>query len=260
MDLTSPGARFLIILFLLIPGFAAADEIRVATASNFRNTMAVLIREFESRSEHKVIPIYGSTGKLFAQIINGSPVDALFAADARRPELLDQAGLAVPGSRFTYATGQLVLWSPIADYVDASGTILEQGDFRHLAIANPALAPYGVAARQVLESLGAWEKLHSRLVQGENIGQTFLFVHSGNAELGFIARSQLLTGSSGRGGSSWQVPADLYQPIEQQAVMLDDSEAARAFMAFIRSSQAVRIIRNHGYSLLQHELPRHGLS
>jgi molybdate transport system substrate-binding protein len=238
----------LMILALALPGQSGADELRVATASNFRNAMVALVREFEQASGLPVEPVYGSTGKLYAQIINGAPFDALFAADTNRPERLEQDGLAVPGSRFTYARGRLVLWSPQAGYVDEQGRVLEQKNFRRLAIANPELAPYGAAARDVLEALGLWQQLGQRLVQGENIGQAFLFVRSGNAELGFVAWSQLVSGPQPVEGSFWLVPENLYTPVEQQAVALTDTDATRAFLSFVRSTEAAGIIRDHGYA------------
>jgi len=243
------------VLVLAVSGPCNAAEIRVATASNFRNAMTALARQFEQASGQQVVPVYGSTGKHFAQIINGAPFDAFFAADARRPERLEQDGLAVPGSRFTYARGRLVLWSPRADYIDDHGRILEQGNFRRLAIANPDLAPYGAAARDVLESLGLWQELSQRLVQGENVGQAFLFVRSGNAELGFVAWSQLVSGEQPVEGSFWLVPENLYNPVEQQAVALTDTEATRTFMSFIRSEKATGIIRDHGYATPGSGLP-----
>jgi molybdate transport system substrate-binding protein len=237
----------LAILVTLTPCQSFADEIRVATASNFRDTMSALANQFEQVSEHEITLIFGSTGKHFAQIMNGAPFDAFFAADSKRPERLEVENRAVPGSRFTYARGKLVLWSPAADFVDSRGEILEHGDFRHLVIANPELAPYGQAAREVLEELGLWQDLGERLVRGENIGQAFLFVSSGNAEMGFIAWSQLKRNDLPVKGSFWLVPENLYRPIEQQAVLLNDNEAAHAFMSFIRSSTAVGIISAHGY-------------
>jgi molybdate transport system substrate-binding protein len=238
----------LMTLALALPGPSRADAIRVATASNFRNAMVALAQEFEQASGHRVVPIYGSTGKLYAQIINGAPFDAFFAADTRRPERLVQDGLAVPGSRFTYARGRLVLWSPKAAYVDDQGRVLVQGNFQRLAIANPELAPYGAAARDVLESLGLWQLLSQRLVQGENIGQTFLFVRSGNAELGFVAWPQLVSGAQRVEGSLWLVPENLYHPVEQQAVALTDTDATRTFLSFVRSKEAAGIIQSFGYA------------
>jgi molybdate transport system substrate-binding protein len=232
---------------LLVTSQATASEIRVAVASNFTRAIRVAANVFEADTGHKVTLAFGSTGKHYAQIVNGAPFDAFFAADVRRPKLLEQEGLAVPGSRFTYAIGKLILWSPEAALVDAKGRVLEHGEFRYLAIANPKLAPYGLAAREVLQSRGLWDDLNRRLVRGENIGQAFQFVASGNAELGFVARSQLMRPGFEIEGSHWDVPAELYTPIEQQAVLLKDSEAARAFMSFVRSEEAIRIIRDHGY-------------
>jgi molybdate transport system substrate-binding protein len=236
-------------LVILTPCRSSADEIRVAVASNFRDAMTALARQFEAESEHQITLIFGSTGKQFAQISNGAPFDAFLSADSKRPELLESTGLAVPGSRFTYAVGKLVLWSPQAGYVDPGGKILERGDFRHLAIANPDLAPYGTAAREALQALGLWNQLGPRLVRGENVGQAFQFVSSGNAQLGLVAWSQLKRNGSVIEGSYWLVPARYYRPIEQQAVLLRDTVAARMFMSFIRSEESAKIIRTHGYDL-----------
>jgi len=234
-------------LIFLAPCQSSADEIRIATASNFRNAMTALAEQFEAETEHEITLIFGSTGKHFAQIKHGAPFDAFFAADSERPQRLEQEGLAITGSRFTYATGKLALWSPMAGYVDSSGDILARGTFRHLAIANPKLAPYGRAAREVLEWLGAWDNLSARLVRGENIAQAFQFVSSGNAELGFVAWSQLLRGDQPIDGSYWLVPDSWYQAIEQQAVLLRDTDAGRAFMVFVRGDTAARIIDSRGY-------------
>ena len=226
----------------------AADEIRVAVASNFANAAEALVHRFEANSEHQVTLVFGSTGKHYAQIRNGAPFEAFFAADEQHPEMLESNGLAILGSRFTYAIGRLVLWSPEADYVDTRGQVLELGDFRHLAIANPKLAPYGLAAQQVLESRGLWWDLDQRLVRGENIGQAFQFVKSGNAELAFVALSQLTTPERQvETGSRWLVPEQLHSPIRQQAVLLEDSAATRAFSEFVRSEEARAIIRSFGY-------------
>jgi molybdate transport system substrate-binding protein len=241
-------ARLLIAAaFVFGGGQVIASDIRIAVASNFTNAIKATTDSFEVETGHKVTLAFGSTGKHYAQIVNGAPFDAFFAADVRRPKLLEQEGLVVPESRFTYALGKLILWSPDAALVDAEGGVLEHGEFRHLAIANPKLAPYGLAAREVLQKRGFWDDMSKRLVRGENIGQAFQFVASGNAELGFVARSQLMRPGFENEGSYWDVPAELYTPIEQQAVLLKDSEAARAFMSFMRSKEAIRIIRDHGY-------------
>ncbi len=227
---------------------AMADNIHVAVASNFTHTIKTLAGQFEASSGHKVTLSFGSTGKHYAQIKNGAPFDAFFAADVKRPQLLDEEGVALPGSRFTYAIGKIVLWSPKKSIVDAQGKVLEEGAFRHLAIANPKLAPYGKAARQVLQDRGIWEALQNRMVRGENIGQTFQFVKSGNAELGFVALSQVKHPANAIEGSWWEIPQSLYTPIEQQAVLLRESDAARAFLAFVKSDASLEIIRGFGYA------------
>ncbi|MBT8052692.1 MAG: molybdate ABC transporter substrate-binding protein [Gammaproteobacteria bacterium] len=233
---------------LLLPDLAAADVVKAATASNFRDAMSQLVSAFEKTSDHTVVPVFGSTGKHFSQIVNGAPFDVFLAADNRRPKVLEQDGLTVPETRFTYAIGQLVLWSPREGYVDADGHILGSGNFRHLAIANPDLAPYGAAAKETLENLGLWQNVNPSVVSGENIGQAFLFVHSGNAELGFVARSQLIGGRASGAGSMWRVPPHLHAPIEQQAVLLRDTAAAREFLSFMRGAEAAAIIRAQGYT------------
>jgi molybdate transport system substrate-binding protein len=240
--------KYLLSLVLLLAGpLAAADTLSLAVASNFSSTARVLAERFEAESGHRLRLAYGATGKHYAQIRHGAPFDLFLAADAERPRRLEAEGNAVAGSRFTYAIGQLALWSPQAGLVDPDGQVLSAGDFRHLAIANPRLAPYGLAARQVLERLQLWQGLQSRLVLGENIGQAFRFVHSGAAELGFVALSQIMAGGRPIGGSHWRVPTAMYDPIEQQAVMLRDSPASRGFLDYLRSEPARAIIRAHGY-------------
>jgi molybdate transport system substrate-binding protein len=237
----------LLCLGIALPGVLRADELRVAVASNFRLPMEAAAQEFEQSTGQEVTPIFGSTGKHYAQIVNGAPFDAFFAADAERPQLLEREGRTAPGSRFTYAVGRLVLWSADPARVDADGRVLATGGFRHLAIANPELAPYGAAARAVLQGLGLWERLETKLVRGENIGQAFQFVVSGNAELGFVARSQLAAPGRAFEGSSWTPPQALYPAIEQQAVLLRASSAGRAFMAFMQSDEVAGILRAYGY-------------
>jgi len=237
-----------LLIALLFSLSAGADEIRVAVASNFREAMEAAAERFEQRLGHEITLISGSTGKHYAQIVNGAPFDAFFAADSARPQRLEAERRIVPGSRFTYAVGKLVLWSSHEDVVELGGQLLRTDLFRHLAIANPELAPYGAAARQVLQALGLWEQLSDRLVRGENIGQTFQFVVTGNAELGFVARAQLAQ-PPGFGGSAWEPPQSLYDPIEQQAVLLRDSPAGRAFMAFVKSEEARALIRAYGYDV-----------
>jgi molybdate transport system substrate-binding protein len=239
----------LFLLFALLTPAADADEVRIAVASNFRPAMTAAAARFEESSGHRIVLIPGSTGKHYAQIVNGAPFDAFFAADSRRPRLLESERRIVPGSRFTYAIGTLVLWSPTESLVDPAGAVLRTATFDHLAIANPELAPYGAAARQVLQALGLWEALAGRLVRGENINQAFQFVVSGNAQLGFVARAQLVNPDRARHGSAWEPPQSLYDPIAQQAVLLRDSPAARAFMSFMRSQEAGALVRRYGYDV-----------
>jgi molybdate transport system substrate-binding protein len=225
---------------------AAAEEVRVAVATNFTATMGALVAAFEARTDHTVLVSSGSTGNHYAQITNGAPFDAFFAADAQRPQLLERDGKAVAGSRFLYAVGRLALWSKRPAYVDSEGRVLA-GDYRHLAIANPELAPYGAAARDVLRARDLWDRVQSRIVQGQDVGQAYSFVATGNAELGFVAFAQIKTPDAEPEGSYWLVPESLHAPIEQQAVLLRDTLGARAFLEFVKSEDARAIIRSYGY-------------
>ncbi len=224
-----------------------AGELRIAVASNFAEAMTKIATQFQSETGQKVTLSFGSTGKHYAQIRNGAPFDLFFAADVRRPALLEQEGVAVAGRRFTYAIGKLALWSPDSSRVDSLGQVLTLDKFRFLAMANPDLAPYGKAAREVLEAKGVWDQLQGRIVQGENIGQSFQFVRSGNAELGFVAYSQVMRNGGPIEGSIWLVPDSLYKPIEQQAVILKDGPGALAFVAFVKGDEGQRIIHDFGY-------------
>lgn len=213
-------------------------------ASNFGAAMPALEAGFVAETGHRLRIAYGSTGRHYAQIVSGAPFDAFLAADAERPALLERDGRALPGTRMTYALGRLVLWSSRPGFVDGEGAVLERGGFRRLSIANPALAPYGAAAREVLVTRGLWEALQPRLVRGENIAQAHQFVASGNAELGFVARAQL---GDRPAGSSWLVPETAHAPIEQQAVLLRDTPAARALLDWLGQDTARAIIVAHGY-------------
>ncbi len=241
----------LILLLAMVMGAnqAPADEIRIAVASNFAGACKALADSFEAQSDHEIELSFGSTGKHYAQIVHGAPFDLFFAADTLRPSLLEERGIAEWESRLTYAKGRLVLWSPKEGYVDSTGDVLVDGDFRYLSIANPKLAPYGRAAKEVLEQLGLWEKFENRIVRGENIGQAHQFVMSGNAELGFVSYSQILHPDHALEGSYWIVPPELYGPINQQVVAVRDSPAVRDFYKFLRGSQARRIIESYGYEL-----------
>jgi molybdate transport system substrate-binding protein len=229
--------------------FAGAGETHVAVAQNFAVTCRQIAEAFTAETGHAVTLSAGSTGKLYAQIENGAPFDVLLSADAERPRRLEASGRAVAGSRFTYALGRLVLWSPTAGLVDEAGAVLASDRYRHLAIANPELAPYGAAAREVLRGLDLFERLAGRIVRGEDIGQTYQFVASGNAELGFVALAQLIDAEQ---GSRWMVPEKLHTPIEQQAVLLAvgrDEEGATAFLSFLRSPGARAQIERAGYGV-----------
>ncbi|QQL45553.1 molybdate ABC transporter substrate-binding protein [Sulfuriroseicoccus oceanibius] len=222
-----------------------AGEIKVAVASNFAPTLRVLADGFEKESGHEVIVVTGSTGKLYAQIVRGAPYDVFLAADAKRPELLEKQGAAVMGSRVTYAVGRLVLWSRDEDVVDEGGKVLMGDPVGRLAIANPRIAPYGQAALETLEKLGRWGAWQASLVRGENAAQTWQFVESGAARLGMVARSHWVT--NGKRGAVWLVPAELHQPLVQQAVRMNDRPEAVAWMRYLQSDRALQVIRDHGY-------------
>ena len=227
---------------------AVADPVHVAVATNFAPTCRAIGDAFGAATKHEVVISDGSSGKLFAQIANGAPFEVFLSADAERPRKLEEGQHAVTGSRFAYALGRLALWSAREGFV-RDESVLRGDGFRHLAIANPELASYGAAARDVLQHLGLWDRLQQKLVRGEDIGQAFQFVSTGNAELGFVALSQLATD---RGGSRWLVPADLHAPIEQQAVLLTpgrDDPAARAFLEFLKGAAARDLIERAGYGI-----------
>lgn len=234
---------------LLIASTAAAQDVHVAVAANFTPVLKELGQAFEKETGNHLVVSTGSTGKLYAQIANGAPYDVLLAADDTHPRMLEQAGLAQPGA-FVYAYGRLALWSAKANYVDANGDILKAGRYRRLAIANPKTAPYGAAALAVLRHLNVYDEARPRLIQGEDIGQTFQFVATGNADVGFVALSQVKAKHDA--GSSWLVPTDLYPPIAQGAVLLKrgaNNEAARAFIAYLKSPAARTVIERFGYGV-----------
>ena len=243
-------AGWLAVLMTAAPTQAA--EVMAAVAANFTAPMKMLAKSFEQDTGHKLVLSFGSTGSFYAQIKNGAPFDVLLAADSDTPLRLEKDGLGVAGSRFTYATGRLVLWSPKAGVVDDQGSVLRSGKFQRLAIANPKLAPYGAAAMQVLANLGLEATVQPKLVQGENIAQAYQFVASGNASLGFVALSQVMREGRLASGSVWIVPSSLHAPLRQEAALLrrgEASAAARAFLSFMRSASARAIISAHGYEL-----------
>lgn len=239
------------VVAILISGIGVnvqAEEITVAVASNFSNTMKTIAKQFEKDRGHKVYISIGSSGRHYAQIKNGAPFDVFLSADAHRPTLLEEEGIAVAKSRFTYALGKIVLWSPDKSLIDKQGQILRSPRFQHIAMANPRLAPYGRSAKEIIDAIGLWDTLSAHIVQGENIGQTFQFVKSGNAQLGFVAWSQIKQSGSSDEGSHWQVPEALYTPIEQQAVLLNDNPVAIEFIAYLQTDATRSTIRDAGYS------------
>lgn len=235
-----------------LTGSLYAAEARVAVAANFAEPIKAVAAVLEKTTGHTLKITVGATGGLYAQIRNGAPFDVMLAADTRTPAQLEADGLAQPDSRFTYATGKLVLWSADAAKVDAQGAVLKGGGFRKLAIANPKTAPYGAAAVEVMNKLGLTAALTPKLVQGESIGQTYNFAHTGNAEIAFVAMSQVLDGGRLKSGSMWVVPQTLYAPIRQDAVLLKraaNNEAAVALMKLLQSANIKTLIRSHGYDI-----------
>ncbi|WP_292043595.1 molybdate ABC transporter substrate-binding protein [Massilia sp. UBA6681] len=231
---------------------ARAGEVQVAVAANFTAPMHAIAAQFERDTGHRARLAFGSTGKFYAQIRNGAPFEVLLAADDETPARLDKEGQAAPGTRFTYAIGKLVLWSTRAGVVDAKGEVLRTGDFRHLAIANPKTAPYGAAAVAVLKKLNLFDAVQARLVQGENIAQTHQFISTGNAQLGFVALSQVARDGRIASGSGWIVPASLHEPIRQDALVLArgrGNPAAQALLDYLKSAKARAIIQSFGYEM-----------
>ncbi|MCH2186802.1 molybdate ABC transporter substrate-binding protein [Myxococcota bacterium] len=234
---------------------AQSETVRVAVATNFLSTAERLAPDFKSTTGYEVILVSGSTGQLFAQIRQGAPFEVLLAADQASPARLEQDGLAVMGSRFTYAIGQLILWSPQPDSPIRRGPEgLLDPKVRHVALANPRLAPYGSAAQRSLERLGLWSQLEDKIVFGQNVAQAFSLLASGAADAGFIAKTQRWTSPSAAGGVEWPVPPTLHAPILQQAVLLKAGESrsgAQAFLQYMRSEPTRRRIRESGYGTPQ---------
>jgi molybdate transport system substrate-binding protein len=252
-------ARSSLIALLVLLGVAlraaavGATELHVAVAANFTGPLATLAPLFESSSGEKLLVSSGSSGELYAQIRQGAPFDVFLSADTDKPQKLESEGLTVAGSRFIYAVGTLVLWSPKPGVVDGQGKVLQTHDYRFIGVANPQTAPYGTAAQQVLTKLGIWDRLNQehRVVIGENITQTWQFAATGNAELAFVALSQVLQADGSISGSSWRVPQSMYDRIDQGAVVIAASPqktAAQAFLTWLRTDPAaVAAIRAAGY-------------
>ena len=237
---------------LLLANTASAETVQVAVAANFTAPMQRIATDFERESGHKVMLSFGSTGKFYAQITNGAPFEVFLAADDETPARLEKDLLIAPHSRFTYAIGKLVLWSARDGTVDARGEILKTGDFKHLSLANPKTSPYGATAVEVLKAIGAFSRVESRIVQGENIAQTHQFVATGNAQLGFVALSQVYQDGRITSGSAWIVPTTLYTPIRQDAAILAKglhNPAAKALVDYLKTDKARAVIQSYGYEL-----------
>lgn len=241
--------------FLVSAASARAETVLVAVAANFAGAAEDIAQGFARQTGHKALITTGATGKLYAQIAQGAPFEVLLSADAKTPALLEAEGLAVPGSSFTYALGNLTLWSADANRIGADPKLaLADPSLRYVAIANPDLAPYGQAAREVMQTLGVWQGLQSRIVQGQNIGQTFGLVQTGAAELGFVARSALDAPGADFGGSRWDVPDDMFTPLRQDAALLRagaDNPAAVAFLDYLGGTEAQGILAAYGYGVPQ---------
>jgi molybdate transport system substrate-binding protein len=245
--------RLVISFFLvLFTASAHAETILVAVASNFTKPMTEITAEFEKATGHTAQLSFGSSGKFVSQFENGAPFEVFLSADDKSSAKLQQSGFAVEKSDFTYALGKLVLWSVTANYVDDKGVILEKGGFKHLSLADPKLAPYGTAAIEVLTNKNLLDKLQPLFVVGENISQAHQFISTGNAELGFVALSQVAENGKFSSGSGWIVPQNFYAPIKQNAVLLktgEENPAAKALLDYLKTAPAKAIIQKYGYDL-----------
>lgn len=254
MLLTTIFRPIIVLALLLLSQAGSAATVLVAVASNFTKPMTEIAEAFEKSTGHKASLSFGSSGKFVSQFENGGPFEVFLSADDKGPIKLEQSGLAVPNTRFTYALGKLVLWSATPGLVDDQGQALSKGGFKHIALADPKLAPYGAAAVDVMKNRGLFDKLQPLFVQGENIAQTHQFVSTGNAELGFVAFSQVIDNGKIAGGSGWIIPSDLYKPIRQDAILMKtgaENPAAPALLNFLKSPEALAIIRKYGYGLAE---------
>ncbi|CRM41437.1 Molybdate-binding periplasmic protein precursor [Pseudomonas sp. 31 R 17] len=246
------AARLAPLLAVFALGSAQADEVQVAVAANFTAPIQAIAADFEKDTGHKLVASFGATGQFYTQIKNGAPFQVFLSADDTTPQKLEAEGDTVKGSRFTYAVGTLALWSAKEGYVDAQGEVLKRNAFKHLSIANPKTAPYGLAATQVLAKEGLTDKVKDKIVEGQNITQAYQFVSTGNAELGFVALSQIYKDGKLSSGSAWIVPSSLHDPIKQDAVILTkgkDSAAAKALVDYLKGPKAAAVIKSYGYEL-----------
>lgn len=242
----------MIAVAVLSAGSALADEVQVAVAANFTAPIQAIAKDFEKDTGHTLVASFGATGQFYTQIKNGAPFEVLLAADDTTPAKLESENEIVKGSRFTYAVGTLALWSAKEGYVDDKGQVLKGNQYQHLSIANPKAAPYGLAATQTLDKLGLTDATKARIVEGQSIAQAYQFVQTGNAELGFVALSQVFKDGKLTSGSAWIVPADLHEPIKQDAVILNkgkDNAAAKALMEYLKGPKAAAVIKSYGYEL-----------
>ena len=229
---------------------AVAAEATIAVASNFIKPMAALVTEFEVHNSHKLRVVYGSSGRLYAQIANGAPFDVFMSADSLKPARLIEAGYGVAGSQMTYAVGRLALWSNKTGVGVNNEDVLWDEAFSAIAIANPSLAPYGLAAKQSLKSMGLWERLKSKLVQGESISQTYQFVFTANADVGFVSYSQLEIQNGAENTNYWLIPSEYHEAITQDSVLLErgaGNKASLEFIEFLKSDSAIKLIESFGY-------------
>lgn len=241
------------ILAILLAAYATtlrAEEAVLAVAANFSAPMQQIATLFQKDTGHTIKLSFGATGAIYAQIKNGAPFDVFLSADQSTAQKLALEGMAVPNSRFTYATGQLALWSKQKDLVDDKGQILKSNSIQRIAVANPKLAPYGAAALETITRLGLLNELQPKLVQGDNISQTYQFVLTQNAPIGFVALSQIYANDAITSGSAWIVPSHLYKPIAQDAILLrrgSDNAAAKALMLYLKGDKVRQIIKSYGY-------------
>ena len=252
MKMAFPQFRHLLFLaFFATCGLACptllAGQFAIAVANDFDFTLEELTREFERYSGHEVTIVPGPSSRHYGQIINGAGYDIFLSDDSTRPEILERENKTIPGSRFTYAFSRLVLWS--VDNRPLSPEVLREKNFHLLALTNPRLSAYGRAAQEALETLSAWDSLQDKLLFGENVGQTYQFAISGDADLALIAFSQIVYGQYMQAGSYWLIPEAWYTPIEQQGVLLTESPAAREFLDYLQSDQARQIIQGNGFSV-----------
>ncbi|WP_024645861.1 molybdate ABC transporter substrate-binding protein [Pseudomonas syringae] len=239
-------------LTAFVTSSAFADEVQVAVAANFTAPIQAIAKDFEKDTGHTLVAAFGATGQIYTQIKNGAPFEVFLSADDTTPAKLEQEGDTVKGSRFTYAVGTLALWSAKEGYVDNKGDVLKANQYQHLSIANPKTAPYGLAATQVLGKLGLTEATKAKIVEGQSITQAYQFVSTGNAELGFVALSQVYKDGKLTSGSAWIVPDSLHDPIKQDAVILTkgkDNAAAKALVEYLKGPKAAAIIKSFGYQL-----------